>query len=88
MCMINQFGKFSCNLAQITELLCELLQLRNSWMWGTVQDESFASVKAEIAKPTVLALFDVIADVMVRGDASFFGLGLHYYRRLKLMAFA
>jgi len=44
-------------------------------MWGTAQDKSFASVKAEIAKPTVLALFDVNADVKVSADASSFGLG-------------
>ena len=73
--MINQFGKFLCNLAQITEPLCELLQQRNSWMWGQAQEESFAHVKAEIAKPTVLALFDVNADVKVSADASSFGLG-------------
>ena len=79
--MINQFGKFSCNLAQITEPLRELLQQRNSWVWGQVQEESFARVKAEIAKPTVLALFDVNADVKVSADASSFGLGLPYCRR-------
>ena len=73
--MINQFGKFSCNLAQITESLRELLQQCNSWMWCTAQDESFASVKAEIVKPTLLALFDVNADVKVSADASSFGLG-------------
>lgn len=73
--MINQSGKFSCNLAQITEPLRALLQQRNSWMWNQVQSESFARVKEEITKPTVLALFDINADVKVSADASSYGLG-------------
>ena len=52
--MINQFGRFSCNLAQITEPLRELLQQRNSWIWGTAQDKSFASVKTEILQQNPL----------------------------------
>ena len=73
--MINQSGKFSCNLAQITEPSHALLQQRNSWMWNQVQSESFACVKEEITKPTVLALFDINADVKVSADASSYGLG-------------
>ena len=73
--MINQFGKFSNKLAELTEPLRALLSKKNSWTWGHAQDQAFANVKSELMKPTVLALFDVNAVVKVSADASSFGLG-------------
>ena len=73
--MINQFGKFSNKLAELTEPLRQLLSKKNSWIWGHAQDQAFAKVKSELMKPTVLALFDVNADLKVSADASSFGLG-------------
>ena len=73
--MINQFGKFSSKLAELTEPLRQLLSKKNSWSWGHPQDQAFAKVKLELMKPTVLALFDINADLKVSADASCFGLG-------------
>ena len=73
--MINQFGKFSNRLAELTEPLRALLSKKNSWTWGHAQDQAFANVKSELMEPTVLALFDVNAVVKVSADASSFGLG-------------
>ena len=73
--MINQLGKFSSNLAELTQPLCELISKKNEWMWGEAQDEAFAKVKSELTKPTVLALYDVSADLKVSADASSYGLG-------------
>ena len=56
--MINQFGKFSSKLAELTEPLRQLLSKKNSWSLGHPQDQVFAKVKLELMKPTVLALFD------------------------------
>ena len=36
--MINQLGKFSSNLAELTQPLCELISKKNEWMWGEAQD--------------------------------------------------
>ena len=73
--MINQLGKFSSNLAEFTQPLRELLSKKNEWMWGEAQDEALAKVKLELTKPTVLALFDVNADLKISADASSYGLG-------------
>ena len=73
--MINQLGKFSSNLAELTQPLRELLSKKNEWMWGEAQDEAFAKVKSELTKPTVLALFDVNPDLKLSADASSYGLG-------------
>ena len=73
--MINQFGKFSHKLAELTEPLRQLLSKKNSWTWGHAQDQAFAKVKSELMKPIVLTLFGVIANLKVSADASCFGLG-------------
>ena len=45
--MVNQLGKFSQNLAQISRPLRELLSAKSTWVWGPSQEESF-SIKAEL----------------------------------------
>ena len=72
--MINQFNKFSPNLAELTEPLRELLRQHNSWAWNQAQDQALANIKEELIKPTVLTLFDVNAEVKVSAVASSFGL--------------
>ena len=73
--MINQFGKVSPNLAELTQPLHELLRTQNSWTWSHAQDQAFSNVKAELTKPTVLTLFDLNAELKVSADAFSFGLG-------------
>ena len=53
----NQLGKFSPNLAECSQPLCELLSPRKAWLWGPAQEEAF-KVKEELTRPTVLALYD------------------------------
>ena len=73
--MVNQMGKFSAKLATLTQPLRELLSKKNAWLWGATQDHAFDQVKAELSKPTTLALYDPAADSKVSADASSYGLG-------------
>ena len=73
--MANQLGKFTPNLAQITQPLCELLSKSRNWSWGPSQSKAFDLVKEELAKPTTLALYDPAAVTKVSADASAYGLG-------------
>ena len=41
----------------------------------TTEDQAFAEVKVELAKPTVFALYDPAADTKISADASSYGLG-------------
>ena len=73
--MVNQLGKFSSNLADLTRPLRELLGKKSTWLWDTAQDQAFSSIKAELSKPTVLALYNPQAPTKISADASSYGLG-------------
>ena len=67
--MVNQLGKFSQNLAQISQPLRELLSAKLAWVWGPSQEESFSSIKAELCQPAVLAFYDPDAEILISADA-------------------
>ena len=73
--MVNQLGKFTPNLAHLTQPLRGLLSKGNTWVWGPEQSNAFASVKEELSKPTILALYDPEAPTILSADASSYGLG-------------
>ena len=73
--MANQLGKFSQRLAEISQPLQELLSTRCQWTWEQSQERAFAQIKAELSKPTVLALYNSQAETKVSADASSYGLG-------------
>ena len=61
--MVNQMGRFSPNIAELTQPMRELLSTKHTWLWGPEQDRSFAKVKEELTNSTSLALYDPEAKV-------------------------
>ena len=89
--MANQLGKFTPNLAEITQPLRELLSKSRSWSWGPPQIAAFSRVKEELSRPTTLALYDPSTPTKVSADASAYGLGavlLQKFDSWKPVAFA
>ena len=54
--MANQLGKFTPNLAQLSQPLRELLMKSKSWTWGLPQSEAFDLIKEEFSKPSTTQL--------------------------------
>ena len=50
--MVNQLGKFSSCLADLSQLLRELLSPKSAWIWGPEQERTFSNVKEEFTLPT------------------------------------
>ena len=73
--MVNQLGKFSPRISELSQPLRELLSTKRAWLWGPEQDRSFQNLKEELSKPTTLALYNPQAELKVSADASSFGLG-------------
>lgn len=73
--MVNQLGKFTADIATLTQPLRELLSSRNAWYWGPAQEDAVLKIKELLTNTPILALYNPDARTKVSADASSFGLG-------------
>ena len=76
--IVNQLGKFSPHLAELSSLLRELFSTKQGWLRDTRQEEAFTNIKTELTNPTVLALYNPQAETKISADTSSHGLGAVY----------
>ncbi|XP_065189581.1 uncharacterized protein LOC135820198 [Sycon ciliatum] len=79
--LANQLGKFSPNLAALSQPLRELLSKGRAWTWDQPQQAAFDNIKAELSKPACLQRYDPNYDTKLSADASSYGLGAVLYQR-------
>ena len=73
--MVNQVGKFSPKIAELTQPLQLLLGKKHSWTWNEFQQKAFFQVKAELTKPTVLGHYNSTAQTKMSAGTLSFRLG-------------
>ena len=73
--IVKQLGKFTPRIAEISQPLRELLSSKRAWVWGPAQAGAFKEIKAELARPTTLGLYNLDAPTKICADASAYGLG-------------
>ena len=91
--MVNQLGQFTPRIAEISQSLHELLSSKRAWVWGPAQAGAFKEIKAELARPTMLGLYNPDAPTKICADALAYGLGAvllqqQYDDEWKTVAFA
>ena len=73
--MINQLGKFTPHLAEITKPMRDLLSKKNDWTWGHTQQRCFAQLIETLTSAPVLALYNANRETTLYANASSYGLG-------------
>ena len=66
--------KFVPNLAEKSKPLKDLLQKDVSWSWGKDQQNTFSSLKMDLASPETLALYSLEQETVDSADSSSYGL--------------
>ena len=73
--MVNQLGKFSPNIAELSKPLRELLSAKKAWLWTPTQDKAFTNLKKELTTHNIRTLYNPSVDTTITADASSHGLG-------------
>ena len=64
--MVNQLGKFSPNIAELSKPLRELLSAKKAWLWTPIQDKDFTNLKKDLTIPNILKMYDPSALVLTQ----------------------
>lgn len=73
--MINYCGRFIPNLAQLTQPLRSLIIKDKDWQWGTVEEQTFLTLKEKLTNNTTNTYFDINKHTELYVDAGPDGLG-------------
>ena len=69
--MVNYLSKFSAQLSELAEPICELSKERVPFDWGPEHDEAFSLIKKEVTAAPILAYYNPNKLRVLQTDASF-----------------
>ncbi len=68
---------------ELTQPLRELLSVKNVSKWEVEQQQAFERVKEEeLSKPTILAVYNPLAETKVSADSCSYGLGAVLFQKV------
>lgn len=92
--LISYFRKFIKNCAMLSTPLTRLLKKDSSWVWDSIHEQAFQTLKNKLTSSSVLSMFDPSKDNVLYTDASREGVAgilmqvttegekpIHYYSR-------
>ena len=86
--MINCLSKFSPRLTELAEPIRDLVKENVAFNWGPEHQESFAMLKKEIIRVSVLAYYNPQKETVLQTDVSTKGLGAYLLQDEKPIYFA
>ena len=73
--MVQYLSKFSARIAEIAELLRDLMKKHAQYAWGPEHNQVFNNIKKEIVQAPILKYYDLKKETVLQNDASIKGLG-------------
>ena len=73
--MVNQLGKFSPNISDLSAPLQQLLSNKQAWLWGPHQANSYRQLQSELTTPKVLTHYNPEFPMKISAYASSYGIG-------------
>lgn len=73
--IITYLSKFCPNLNEVVRPLCDLTHIKRDFLWSGQHSKAFTQAKEVISQAPCLRYFDLNAPVILRVDASKYGLG-------------
>ena len=73
--MVNQLGKFSPNISNLSAPLWQLLSNKQAWLWGPDQANSYRQLQSELTTPKVLTHYNPEFPTKISADATSYGIG-------------
>ena len=73
--MVQYLSKFSPRIAEIAELLWDIMKKHAPFAWGPEHNHAFDSIKKEIVQAPILRYYDPKKEIVLQTDGSIKGLG-------------